>query len=294
MKIPWECEDCKHEEVSSPFETYLSCPECGSACFFHGEMINEDKEEKEMKELVFVNNNNEVVTDSLMVAEVFGKEHRNVMQAIRNLQDELLSIGDQKGVLSFQHTVYKHPQNNQSYPKCDMTKDGFTLLAMSFTGIKALEFKTKYIKEFNKMEEHIRKNGGLKVPTNFLEAIKECVRLEETRLQLETKIEEDKPKVEYHDRVLESESTYTATQIAAEFGMSAIKMNRVLKAMGIQRKVGGQWVLRTAFMNQGYTDTKTYEYEDNKTNQQLRWTEKGRNFIHKLIDSIEQQSLDLA
>ncbi|PFO63251.1 transcriptional regulator [Bacillus cereus] len=115
-----------------------------------------------MTNLVFLNNNNEVVTDSLLVAEVFGKEHRNVMQSIRKLQEELESIGDYKGVLNFQHTVYKHEQNDQMYPKCNITKDGFALLAMGFTGKKALEFKMKYIKEFNRMEEYIKTPQQLK------------------------------------------------------------------------------------------------------------------------------------
>lgn len=246
-----------------------------------------------MKELVFVNNNNEVVTDSLMVAEVFGRRHHDVIRSIVKIQKELEEIGDFEGIRNFSYTSYDDHQNKQKYNKYNLTKDGFTLLVMGFTGSEALKFKTMYIKEFNRMEEEL---NGLtpKLPGTYLEALESLVVSEKARLVLEHKVEEDRPKVEYHDRVLESESTYTATQIANEFGMSAIKMNRVLKAMGIQRKVGGQWVLRAAFMNQGYTDTKTYEYEDNKTNQQLRWTEKGRKFIHKLIDSIEQQSLDLA
>ncbi|PGT19325.1 Rha family transcriptional regulator, partial [Bacillus cereus] len=115
---------------------------------------------------------------------------------------------------------------------------------MGFTGETASRFKEEYINAFNRMEERIRNNEVFKMPTNYLEAMKECVRLEETRLQLETKIEEDRPKVEYHDRVLQSESTYTVTQIAKEFGMSGRKLNGVLEECGIQFKVGGQWVLR--------------------------------------------------
>ncbi|HDR4494278.1 TPA: phage regulatory protein/antirepressor Ant [Bacillus cereus biovar anthracis] len=240
-----------------------------------------------MKELVFVNNNNEVVTDSLMVAEVFGKRHADVLRDIENL----IEVMDEKGKRNFAFSTYLAGRRN--YKKYNLTKDGFTLLVMGFTGKEAMKFKMMYIEEFNRMEGELKQHVR-KLPETYLEALESLVESEKARLVLEHRMEKDRPKVEYHDRVLESESTYTATQIANEFGMSAIKMNRVLKSMGIQRKVGGQWVLRAAFMNQGYTDTKTYEYEDNKTNQQLRWTEKGRKFIHKLIDSIEQQSLDLA
>ncbi|WP_179866367.1 phage antirepressor KilAC domain-containing protein, partial [Bacillus wiedmannii] len=88
--------------------------------------------------------------------------------------------------------------------------------------------------------------------------------------------------------------TYTVTQIAKEFGMSGRKLNGVLEECGIQFKVGGQWVLRAKHSKEGYTDTKTVDIDFNKTTMQTRWTEKGRKFIHSLIDSYNQQSLDLA
>lgn len=236
-----------------------------------------------MKELVFVNNNNEVVTDSLMVAEVFGKRHNNVMRDVWNVIGDLKSIEEQEGVLNFELTSYENEQNKQLYNKFNMTKDGFTMLVMGFTGKEAMKFKNMYIKEFNRMEEHIKNQQTPKLPTTYLEAMKECVRLEETRLQLETKIEEDRPKVEYHDRVLESESTYTATQIANEFQMSAIKLNRLLINSGVLRRVSGQLVLRAKYQGEDYTDTKTYEFNEGRTSQQLRWTERGRAFIHMLL-----------
>lgn len=40
--LPWECEDCGHKEVESPFITFVECPNCGSESFFHGKMIDED------------------------------------------------------------------------------------------------------------------------------------------------------------------------------------------------------------------------------------------------------------
>lgn len=100
-------------------------------------------------QLVFVNNNNEVVTDSLTVAEIFGKRHDNVMRDITNIINEV-------GVLNFEETPYQNEQNKQWYPKFNMTKDGFTLLAMGLTGKKAMQFKLKYMSEFNRMEKYIK------------------------------------------------------------------------------------------------------------------------------------------
>ncbi|HDR8126205.1 TPA: Rha family transcriptional regulator [Bacillus cereus] len=104
-----------------------------------------------MTNLVFLNNNNEAVTDSLMVAEVFGKQHKNVIQSIHNLHSEL----GEKGKLIFQPTSYKDSFNREQL-KYDLTKDGFTLLVMGFNGKEALQFKIAYIEEFNRMEEHIK------------------------------------------------------------------------------------------------------------------------------------------
>lgn len=235
-----------------------------------------------MKELVFVNNNNEVVTDSLMVAEVFGRRHHDVIRSIVKIQNELEEIGDFEGIRNFSYTSYDDSQNKQKYNKYNLTKDGFTLLVMGFTGSEALKFKTMYIKEFNRMEEEL---NGLtpKLPGTYLEALESLVESEKSRLELSHKVEEDRPKVEYHDRVLESESTYTATQIANEFQMSAIKLNRLLIDSGVLRRVSGQLVVRAKYQGEDYTDTKTYEFNEGRTSQQLRWTERGRAFIHTLL-----------
>lgn len=104
-----------------------------------------------MKDLV-ISYNDTPVTTSLKVAERFGKEHRNVLADIRGL------IGQMGGMLKIQHTPmfeetsYIHEQNGQTYPMYYINRDGFTLLAMGFTGKKALKFKLDYINAFNKME----------------------------------------------------------------------------------------------------------------------------------------------
>lgn len=82
------------------------------------------------------------------MAEFFGKEHRNVLADIDRLIEE--------GVLDFQQVPYRHPQNGQLYRAFDMTRDGFTLLAMGFTGSSALRFKLAYIAAFNDMEAKLK------------------------------------------------------------------------------------------------------------------------------------------
>lgn len=108
-----------------------------------------------MEELVFLKNE-DALTDSLIVAEAFGKDHRKVLRAIDNLVGGLPKNGHTP---MFIKTWYKHPQNGERYPKYLMNRDGFSLLVMGFTGKKALEWKLKYIDAFNKMESVIRQKS---------------------------------------------------------------------------------------------------------------------------------------
>lgn len=104
-----------------------------------------------MKELVFKGHDYQVLTTSLKVAEVFGKEHNKVMRDIENL-----SCSDEFRAANFDETTYVHPQNNQTYKMCVMTKDGFSFLVMGYTGKKAGLFKEEYIKAFNVMEKTLK------------------------------------------------------------------------------------------------------------------------------------------
>lgn len=118
----------------------------------------------------------------------------------------------------------------------------------------------------------------------------ECI----ARLQLENRrtlleLEQQVPKVTYYDKVLQSKSTYTTTQISKELGMSAGVLNKRLKWAGIQFRQSGQWLLKAPYQNQGYTATRTHQWEnrngDSGTAMLTVWTEKGRLFIHYLFEA---------
>lgn len=104
-----------------------------------------------MSDLV-VMKDQQAVTSSLQVAETFGKQHKHVLEAI----DELMIGVAENSADLFYEDSYIHPQNKQAYRQIIMNRDGFTLLAMGFTGKAALQFKLKYIDAFNKMEERIK------------------------------------------------------------------------------------------------------------------------------------------
>lgn len=91
----------------------------------------------------------QAVTDSLKVAESFDKKHKHVLETARNLAAENSATKKM-----FVESTYVN--RGKEYPMIYMNRDGFTLLAMGFTGKKALDFKLKYIQAFNEMEKRIR------------------------------------------------------------------------------------------------------------------------------------------
>ena len=110
-----------------------------------------------MKQLVVVQNN-KIVVSSKDIAEHFGKEHKVVLRAIREI------LLEQNCANEFFHEE-SYSYNGRRLPFYLMNRDGFSLLAMGFTGKKALQWKLKYIEAFNEMEETL-KQGYLEEPVN--------------------------------------------------------------------------------------------------------------------------------
>lgn len=115
-----------------------------------------------MNELV-VMKNQQAVTTSLRVAEVFSKAHRDVLKAIRNLTAQNCAVGNM-----FDEGTYINKQGHEQ-PMYYMNRDGFSLLVMGFTGEAALQFKLKYIEAFNKMDEFIKEQSLPQTPEEQLQ-----------------------------------------------------------------------------------------------------------------------------
>lgn len=89
------------------------------------------------------------------------------------------------------------------------------------------------------------------------------------------------------DTILSSDRTLTTTQIAADYDMSAKRLNKILHEEGIQRYVNGQWILYKDYMGKGYTKSKTINItrSDGRADIVLNteWTQKGRLLIHEIL-----------
>lgn len=111
-------------------------------------------------------------------------------------------------------------------------------------------------------------------------------------------IGELKPKADYTDRILQSKSLVTITQIAKDYGMSGAAMNEKLHELGVIYKLGGQWLLYSRYQAKGYTHSETVNitHKDGSGNVRMntKWTQKGRLFLygflkkHGILPVIEQ------
>lgn len=104
-------------------------------------------------ELVKVNQNL-VFADSRIIAEYFNKAHRQVLQSIDNLIENLNEADAEKSATLFKRKEWIN-ELNRKYPYYEMNRDGFSLLVMGFTGKDALKWKLKFIEAFNLMEKTI-------------------------------------------------------------------------------------------------------------------------------------------
>ena len=91
----------------------------------------------------------------------------------------------------------------------------------------------------------------------------------------------------YMDTILESPGVMATSQIAADYDMSARRLNKILHEEGVQRCVNGQWLLYRKHMGQGYTKSKTFTFDRSDGSQdattQTYWTQKGRIMIHEIL-----------
>lgn len=117
-----------------------------------------------MNDIVLSTQNGEPVASSREIAKRFGKNHRDVLRAIEDILEGVRKIAQtptEEGLPKngdtpmFFKTEYTHPQNHQKYPMYLMNRDGFSLLAMGFTGKEAVQWKLKYIAAFNAMEKQL-------------------------------------------------------------------------------------------------------------------------------------------
>lgn len=170
-----------------------------------------------------------------------------------------------------------------------LTEDGLYEVLMQSRKPIAKKFK----KEVKRILKDIRKHGMyakeelLDNPDLLIEVATQLKEARNKNELLEQQIAEYEPKISYLDMILSSSDTVATSQIAADYGMSAIALNRILNDLGVQRKVSGQWLLYKHHMNNGYTKSHTSEIRKSDGSKKVvmntKWTQKGRIFIYDLL-----------
>lgn len=132
---------------------------------------------------------------------------------------------------------------------------------------------------------------ALKVAEDTINRHKQQLEQANERIALQdTQLKQQAPKVKYVDNVLQSVNTYTTTQMSKELGLREAKqLYNNLKEYGYMFKQSGQWLLTAKYSEKGYTKSRTYQFTRNDgsigTSSTTVWTEKGRHWLHELLDS---------
>ncbi len=226
---------------------------------------------------------------SLQIAEVTGKRHSDVMRDVRNLLEQ----GVQERNFALSYTIRELPNGgSKQEPYYNLTKTGCLILASGYNAL----LREKIINRWLELETAT----VLNIPKTYSQALmlaaRQAEQIEEQQrlllVQGEQIAEKDKAIAELHektsylDQILNSKTTVTTTQIAADYGMSAKKFNIHLRNLKIQRKVGGQWILYAPYNTMGYTHSETFIPNGSvsgKVVMNTKWTQKGRLFLYETL-----------
>lgn len=186
------------------------------------------------KQIVFKGQNDQVLTSSVLVAETFGKEHKRILQDIRELK-----CSEEFRQHHFVPSSYTSSQNRE-LPMYVMDKDGFVLLVMGYTGELAMTFKEKYISKFNQMEKELKDNAPKKAKSSAeLFAMQAQINLEyEQRI---SNVEEKLAEIEA-DRIIKTEMLLSAPVSAESTPQMSLRdnirqlVNKYSSATGIKQQ----------------------------------------------------------
>lgn len=179
------------------------------------------------KEVSFEVQNGQVFATSLDVAKVFDKNHRDILAKIAELpQDDFTER-------NFPLSEYKD-NSGKTNKMHNLTRDGFSMLVMGFTGTKAYQWKIQFIDAFNKMEEHIKAQPKFTLPTTFSEALRLLADTAEEKEKALLLLEEQRPKVNLANAIIGTTSNLdfdTFAKVISDNNGIKIGRNRLMEWM---------------------------------------------------------------
>ena len=236
--------------------------------------------------------------------KIFQNQEFGAIRTIRGEQGEPLfcakDVCDALGYKQTHKAVERHVDEGDGMKRPTPTTSGVqTMLYVNESGLYALILSSKL--ESAKRFKHwvtsevlpsIRKQGGYMIarPDESDEIIlaRALQIMQATLARRDEQIAKLQPRADYADHVLDSVSCFTVTQIGKELGMTGHDLNVLLCQMGIQYAQSGQYLLYADYARQGLAKNRTFSHKANDgtlhTRTYLVWTERGRDFIHRLLD----------
>lgn len=227
-----------------------------------------------------------VVMTSLQVAEIFGKEHKDVLKAIRNEISEGVAEGN------FALGSYKD-KNNQDRPMYILDREAFTIVVMDFIGKEAKQFKVAYIRAFNHMEAQLlEKAKAPSIPTNFAEALQLAANQQFKIIEQAKQLEEAKEKVEIWDKICANDKTFSMGEAAKQLGYGRNSLFGFLRFCDV---LDNKNVPKQTYIDRGYFEVKqtTVQRTAGLENHLVtRVTNRGIQFIDKKMLEKEAELLN--
>lgn len=232
--------------------------------------------------------NNKNTMNSLEIAELAGRNHKDVMRSIREMEPAWVKVCGRNFALTSKNVEMPNggfkeiPCYELGYQEC-------MYIASKFND----ETRAKLVVRWSDLETG-KTDPAYQVPSSFgaalMLAAQQQLQIEEQQQQIScmsTEIIEMKKKTDYLEVILSSRGTVTTTQIAQDYGMSAKAFNKVLSDLKIQHKVNNQWILYAPYVSKGYVHSKTVNiiHKNGRPDTVLNteWTQRGRIFLYEKL-----------
>lgn len=198
--------------------------------------------------------NERIVVSSRQLAAHFGKEHKNVLRAI-----ETLECSPEFIELNFERYSYR-AANGKENPEYLITRDGFSFLAMGFTGKDAATWKERYINAFNEMEAKLKEQQApaFEIPQTYADALLLAANQAKTIEEQTAQLKEAEPKVVFVDEFVDTDGTYSFRDTTKIIGAPERSfINWMLEKGIVFRGAGGRLIPSAVYEKKGYFIVKT-------------------------------------
>lgn len=254
-----------------------------------GNIIKINSKDLEVKEW-----KSERVVTAKDIADLHERDVKRVVENFQNNKEKFELGKDYFEITKEEIRKSKFSESFSKYSKNSVeilyTERGYLKLTKTFNDDLSWKIQDLLVESYFVVKDNLDK---IELPKTYLEALKELVVKEEEKQKLlkeneqkQEVIEYQKPKVEYTDNVLKSDTLINISQIAKDFNLSGTKLNRILCENKIQYKQGKQYNLYQKYMNMDLAKSYTYLDTNGSSHMCLKWTEKGRKFIYELLKEL--------